>query len=254
MKKLHAEILTWTPLLLKKDGFPRDKKGNPYLPGRIVIQAIQSSVIFYYTGKDSFVEKRIRRYLSGGFRSRKAVPDILNIVIDRYDILTGLWVPDRIYIPEEIIKKLNVVIYDTESAAEVDAFETEAIDGVVEFEIEGGDMQKIATAAHSYSEALAKNEMKMLSGLEQAFTFYEDYINRIKKQEMPLRMGWWTINPFGGNFMFFWKVKDVREMLIRRYNLDILPRKIILSSENSLPVGWVEVKIKEEGDMNEEEA
>ncbi|GEM_PF-792477 len=248
MTAIKAEFLSWTPLLNGKKGFPRDRRGNPYIPGRFLIQAVQSSIIFYYTGKDKFVEKRIRRYLTGGFRAAKVVPDMLNIVIDRYDVLTGFWVPDRIYIPSENVRTVTAVVYDIEKDEEVEAIDVEAFIGTTTFKINMKAPEKIKAAAHSFSESLARIERDFVEEIEPLKKFYDEYINELKKQQIPLRMGWWTDNRYDGSLLFFWKIKEVRDEIIKKFGIDILPRRIIYVVSENAPAGWGEIKITPENE------
>ncbi len=253
MAKIEVELLAWTPILNGRGGYPRDRRGNAYMSGKLLIQAFQSSVIFYYTGKDSFVENRIRRYLNGGFRVVKAVPDILNIVIDRHDVLTGLWVPDRIYIPEDNLKEVTAVVYDLERDEIVESVETEAFVGTLKLDLNLREPSRLMPAFHSFSEALARMERSMAEEVESIRKFYDDYINELKRQEMPLRLGWWTDNRYGAAMLFFWKVKEIREMLLKRHGVDILPRRIVYVADEGQPAGWAELKLAP-GENEEEQS
>jgi len=72
--------------------------------------------------------------------------------------------------------------------------------------------------------------------------FYEPLINDIKKWQIPLRVGMWTEVSFKGDLLFFWRIKEVREKLIKQLKTDIRPRYVLYLPDEKQTTGWVEIK------------
>jgi hypothetical protein len=53
----------------------------------------------------------------------------------------------------------------------------------------------------------------------------------------------WTEVTFKGDLLFFWRIKEIREKLLKELNVDILPRYIIYIPKEKQTIGWVELKI-----------
>ncbi len=255
MKKFYVKLYTHTPIFYKNRGFPRDKKSVPYIPGKALIQPIQNAIIFYFSREDDFVERRIRRYIFGGFRRQKAVPDILNIVIDRHDLILGLWVPDRIYLTDDMIKKTEIVVYDVEADVDVDMFEAEVFEGAVELPFFVRDYPKLAEVMRSYGEFLINAESGMLKKVNTVKNFYDMFADKLKDEDMfPIRVGQWVYNsPYSGSFLNFWNDRDVQMHLFNRFGMEIVPKKYLFTSENRLPLGWAEFNVVESQQDDDDE-
>ncbi len=239
------EIISWTPVIYKREGFPKDEKGKPYIPKETFVEAITTAVIFYYTKKDKEIENKIKRYLlKEKLDINTVLRNIKEIVLSKHPILDGLEIPEKIYLPEKDIKEEYVEIFDLKEWVDVKGFETEIFKGIIEFEITSPNLEKIKAAAHSYAEALAKMEHSLLKDHPLAHQFYEPLINDLKKWEIPLRVGMWTEVKFKGNLLFFWKIKEVREKIMKELKVDIRPRYVLYLPKEKQTTGWIEVKNK----------
>ncbi len=237
------EIVSWTPTIYSRKGFPKDKNGKPFFPKETFVEAITTAVIFYYTKKDKEIENKIKKYLLKDKLNIDTIArDIKKIVLSKYPVLDNLELPDKVYIPEEDIKEEYVEIFDLKEWIDVKGFKTEVFKGVVDLEINSPNIEKIKAAAHSYAEALAKMEHSLLKEHPLAKQFYEPLINDLKKWEIPLRIGLWTEVKFKGKLLFFWKIKEVREKLIKDLKIDIRPRYVIYSPKEKQTTGWIEIK------------
>ncbi|NPA58343.1 MAG: hypothetical protein GXN94_03495, partial [Aquificae bacterium] len=72
--------------------------------------------------------------------------------------------------------------------------------------------------------------------------FYEPLIDRMKKWDIPLRVGMWTEVSFKGDLLFFWRIKEVREYLIKKLKVDIRPRYVLYLPKEKQTTGWIEIK------------
>ena len=237
------EIVSWTPTIYSRKGFPKDKNGKPFFPKETFVEAITTAVIFYYTKKDKEIENKIKKYLlKDNLNIDTIARDIKKIVLSKYPVLDNLELPDKVYIPEEDIKEEYVEIFDLKEWIDVKGFKTEVFKGIVDLKINSPNIEKIKAAAHSYAEALAKMEHSLLKEHPFAKQFYEPLIDDLKKWEIPLRIGLWTEVKFKGKLLFFWKIKEVREKLIKDLKIDIRPRYVIYSPKEKQTTGWIEIK------------
>ena len=239
------ELLCWTSLIFSREGFPRDEEGKPFLPSNTIKEAITSAIIFYYIKKDKEIENKVRKYLNREILNiKEVVKDIKEIVLEKYNILEDLKIPEKIYLPQENIEEKYVEVFDLKDWVSVDSFKTEVFKGIVNLDISSPNIEKIKAAAHSFAEALAKMEHSMLKEHPLAKNFYESLIPEIKQWEIPLRIGMWTEHRFKGNLLFFWKIKEIREKLIKTLKIDIKPRYVIYIPRENATTGWSELKTK----------
>jgi len=55
-------LICWSPIAFAKEGFLEDEKGK-YLPKNVIVEALESAVVFYYVKKDKQIEKLVTKYL-----------------------------------------------------------------------------------------------------------------------------------------------------------------------------------------------
>ncbi len=237
------ELISWTPTIYSRNGFPKDEKGKHFIPKETLVEAITDAVIFYYTKKDKEIENKIKKYLlKDKLKIDKVSKDIKDIVLSKHPLLDGLEIPEKVYLPEKDIKPQYIEIFDLKDWIDIKGFKTETFKGIIELEIKSPYLEKIKSAAHSYVEALAKIEHSMLKKHPLAKEFYEPLINEIKKWELPLRIGLWTEVKFKGNLLFFWRIKEVREKLMKDLKIDIRPRYVLYIPKEKQTTGWIEIK------------
>jgi hypothetical protein len=241
------KLLTWTPIIFSRKGFPRDEENRPFLPKNVFEEAFTSAVIFYYIKKDKQIENKVRKYLTTkGLKLEEIAKDVKNIVLQKYPILDNLEIPERVYLPEDKIRTEYVEVFDLKEKVDVKGFRTEVFKGTVEVEISSPHIEKLKAACHSYAEALARMEKDLLEDHPLAELFYEQLLNELKHWEIPLRLGMWTEVHFKGDLLFFWKIKDVRQFLIKELGIDIRPRYVLYLPKERATTGWCELKTKEE--------
>ncbi len=238
------ELLTWTPVLFTRHGFPRDEAGRPFLPGNALKEAIRSAVIYYYIKKDRDIETRVKKYLLGGKLNPNEVIDrITEIITDRYPVLSGLSVPERIPLTEGEIFETTAEVFDLKRWEDVETFKVEAFRGTVTLPISSPHLEKLKAAGHSFCEALVRMEMGMLRDHPLVEEFYRPLLNDMKKWEIPLRIGMWTETRYRGNLLFFWRIKEVREKLMAELKTDIRPKRVIFLPRERCTTGWCEIKL-----------
>jgi hypothetical protein len=237
------QLICWTPVIYSKKGFKRDENNKPFLPGEVIKEAITSAVIFYYIKKDKEIENKVKKYLlKDELNLDEVSKDVKEIVLNKYPILDNLEIEDKIYLPEDEIKKEYIELFDLKKEQEVKRFQTETFKGIIDINIKSPHIEKIKVAAHSFAEALAKIEHSMLKDHPLGQNFYEALLNDIKTWEIPLRIGMWTKVSFKGNLLFFWRIKEVREKLLKELKIDIRPRYIIYIPKEKQTTGWIELK------------
>ncbi|RUM89719.1 MAG: hypothetical protein DSZ25_00195 [Thermovibrio sp.] len=238
------ELLTWTPVLFGKKGFPRDDEGRPFLPGNVLREAVESAVIYYYIKKDKDIENRVKRYLlKEELRPDEVVKRIREIITDRYPVLKSLEIPERIDLSGGEVYETRAEVFDLKKWEDVEDFKVEVFKGTIELPLSSPYLEKLKAAGHSFCEALARMEMSMLKDHPLSENFYKPLLNDMKRWEIPLRVGTWTEVRFKGNLLFFWRVKEVRERLMEKLKTDIRPRRVIYLPRERCTAGWCELKI-----------
>ncbi len=236
-------LLTWTPLLFNKNGFPRDKAGKPYIPASLIKDAIANALVFYYIKKDREIENKVRKYLMGEKVNLKEISqEIKSIVFSKYPYMDNLELPEIIYLDEEKISIELIEIYDVKKGYSTDDFKAEVFQGSLNIKISSPYLPKIKAATHSFVEALINIEKKLLNEHILIEKFYNPLSNEIKKWEIPLRIGMWTEDKRRAKLLFFWRIKEVREKLLKHLNYDILPSKILFLPSKICTLGWSECK------------
>lgn len=236
-------LLAWTPFMFSKNGFPRDDNAKPYIPGNLIKDAIANALIFYYIKKDKQIENKVKKYLMGEKVNLKEISqEIKNIVFSKYPYMDNLEVPDIIYLDPEKISIEVIDIYDVKKGYSIDDFKAEVFQGSLDINISSPYLSKIKAAAHSFVEALINIEKKLLNEHLLIEKFYNPLSNEIKKWEIPLRIGMWSEDKRRAKLLFFWRIKEVREKLIKHLNYDILPSKILFLPSKMCTLGWSEYK------------
>ena len=238
------KLLVWTPIIYSRKGFPRDEKQNPYIPGKIIKEAIESSLIYYYIKKDKEIENKVKTYLlKKGLDPEEVIEEIKNIIYKKYALIKDIHIPEKILLNQEEIVQEYAEVLDLRTWEDVESFKVEVYKGIVDLDLEEDFVKKFKSAGHSYCEALAKLEKNMLKEHPLAEKFYEKLLNELKKWEMPLRLGMWTEVKYKGNLLFFWRIKEVREHFQKEYRINITPEKVIYLPREKVTTGWCEIKV-----------
>ncbi|NPB05809.1 MAG: hypothetical protein GXO08_05475 [Aquificae bacterium] len=241
------KLLTWTPIIFSRKGFPRDEEGKPFLPKNAFEEAITSAVIFHHLKKDKALAHRVKQYLTtSGLKLDEVAKTVKRMVLEKYPVMDELKLPERVYLPEDRIKEEFVEVFDLKEKVNVKGFRTEVFKGSVEVPIESPHLDKLKAAAHSFAEALARMEKDLLEDHPLALFFYEELLNELKRWEIPLRLGMWTEVHFKGDLLFFWKIKEVRDFIMKELGIDIRPRFVLYLPRERATSGWCELKTAEE--------
>ncbi len=236
-------LIAWNAIAPEKGEFLRDEKGA-YIPKNEIIEAIQSALVFYLIKKDKSLENRIKRLILSTDTKPKLkalAKTIKEEIFSRYPIT--IEIPEKIYLSDEGIQKVSIERFDFGQKDFVERFESEVFKGVIEdFEIQSDNLQRIKTALLSFARGLAEQEHKELEG-----TILEPYIVQVQNAianewENTLRIGAWTKTPYKGDLLFFWRIKEVREALLKRFSLDIRPKDILFAPKFKEFLGWCEWK------------
>jgi len=224
------------PVAFKKDGFLEDENGK-FIPKNAIIEAFESATIFYYIKKDKELENLVKKYLLSSKNIKEVSKEVKKRVFDKYDVLSSLEITDKLYV--KCIYNELVKVFDLEKKDFVDSFRMQVFKGVIEdAKIKSDKLEKLKTITHSYARALAEYEHKELKG-----TFLEEKITTIQNQianewNIPLRVGFWTLTPFKGDLLFFWRVKEVRDYLLKELKVDIRPKNVLYIPRTEEFLGW----------------
>ena len=235
-------LIFWSGTSFEKNGFLEDDNGK-FLPRNAILEALESAVVFYYIKKDREIENLVKKYLTTKPKIKEVSREIKKIVFKKYPILEGIEIPEKIYLPKENISKELVKVFDFEKKEFTDSFKMEIFKGVLEdVHVKSENIEKIKTACKSYARALAEYEHKELKGSE-----FEDLIVEIQNSianewEIPIRVGHWTNTPYKGDLLFFWRIKEVREYLIKELDIDIRPKDVLYLPRTNEFLGWGEIK------------
>ena len=234
------EIWTHTPLLYSRKGFPR-KDGKPFLPGNEITQALSSAIVYYYIRKDKDIERQIKRLLLQGTQNiDNIIEKIKSVVFEKY--FNPPYIPD-IPLTDGKLFYAYVDIFDTKKWDVIDYFKIEAFSGILHVPFDTTEIKRIKPAALSFATALLKMEIKLLEDYPVVENFHVPLLNEIKNWSIPLRIGYWTENKYEKNLLYFWRIKDVRESLLREYKIDIIPHRFLILPREQATPGWSEIKI-----------
>ncbi len=234
------ELLTWTPLIFSKTGFPRDPDGTPYIPGKTVERAINSALIYYYIKKDREIETTVRKLLlNKNLNPETVIEKVTAIIFEKYT--HSIKFPEKIPLKGGKVFETIVDVFDLKRWEEVDSFRVEVFEGIIELKL-SENLERIKPAAHSFADALLRMEMELLQDHPVVETYYQPMLNEVRKWEIPLRLGFWTQTRYQGNLLYFWRIKEIRERFLRDFKIDIRPTKILFLPREGVTAGWAEIK------------
>ncbi len=237
------QLITWTPILLAKGGFPRDGRGNPYLCGSVLKESILNAAAYYYVKKDREIEAKVKECLLGdGLKPTDVLEGVREILRNKYPFLKELKIPEKIGFSDGEVYETTVEVFDFKKQVEVEDFRSEVFRGKIKLEISFSSLNKLKAIGHSYCEALCRMEMSMLKNHPLVEDFYVPMLNDMKKWDIPLRVGMWAEDFFRGSLLFFWKVKEVRKRLMDKLKMDIRPRRIFYLPAEKCTAGWCELR------------
>ncbi len=229
---MRYRLTTWTPVISKDGRFhPEDLK-----------EAIESAWVFYHIKKDKSIENAVRRYLmSGEVNLEEVVERVRHIVKERHPLAFEVQVLDDNTYREEVYVEPYVISDDVDD----EGFRAKAFSGNVLLEIRSNvDYPKLKAVGQSYTEGILKAEMKIFGEESELLkSIYQDLLNEMKNEwDIPLRMGIFNRNRFGGNLLFFWRIKDVRDYLLRKLKFDIRPSEALYIVKYNTVPGFVELR------------
>jgi hypothetical protein len=237
-------LINWTPLVFNRKEFPRDEEGKPFIPSNLIEGALKSATIYYYIKKDKEIENKVKNFLlKEGLNTDNVIKEVKSIVLNKYPVLNQIEIPEKIYLNPKKLKKSYIEIFDLKEQIDIKGFFTEIYQDEIEVNIKINNIEKIKAIAHSYAEGLAHMEKSMLKDHPLAEQFYAPLISEIKNWDIPLRVGMWTEHRYKGNLLYFWRIKEVRDVFFKNYKIDIRPRYILYLPKEKQTTGWTELKI-----------
>jgi len=235
-------LIFWSPTSAEREEFLEDENGK-FLQRNEILEALESAIVFYYIKKDKELERIVKKYLMEKPKLKEISKEVKKRVFKKYPILEGIEIPEKMYLPKENIRKELVKVFDLERKEFVKSFYVETFKGVLEdIEIKSDNMEKIKNACKAYARSLLEYEHKALKGSD-----FEDLISEYQNQvanewEIPIRVGRWTNTPYKGDLLFFWRVKEVRDYLLKNLKIDIRPKDVLYLPRTNEFLGWAEIK------------
>jgi len=235
-------LIFWSSVAAEKKEFLEDENGK-FIPRNEILEAIESAVVFYYIKKDKALENLVKKYLMQKPKLKEISKEVKKIVFEKYPILEGIEIPEKIYLDKDKISVELIKTFDLEKKEFVKSEKVETFKGVLEdVKIKSENMDKIKLACLAYSRALLEYEHKALKEIEFEDLIAE-YQNLVANEwEIPLRIGRWTNTPYKGDLLFFWRVKEVREYLFKNLHIDIRPKDVLYLPRLHEFLGWSELK------------
>ncbi len=235
-------LVLYAPVAVSPEGFPRNEQGRPYLPGEAVRQAVFTAVFVYATRRDRAFRERVRREVTARVPNR-ALPDLLrrleDLLLHRWPWLVGLHVPD---IPLRQVERLRVLWIRLEDGQVEGEAMLETTRDVLPLPVPcTGEQQALLDAAgRSFTEALADAEWRWIRDvLPQLEPFYQDLKGHVLKHApLPLRVGYWTDDPYQGRLLAFWRVPEVRRVVRNLYRRDPRPSTVLYAPRLQQTLGW----------------
>ena len=233
-------LIFWTPTSFEKEGFLEDENGK-FLPRNAILEALESAVVFYYIKKDKELENLVKKYLLNRPKLKEISKEVKKRVFEKYPILEGIEIPEKIYLQNENISNELVKVFDLEKKDFVKSFRMDVYKGVLE-DVKIKSIEKIKNACLAYSRALAEYEHKALKDTELEDLIVEIQNNIANEWEIPIRVGHWTNTPYKGDLLFLWRVKEVRDYLLKHLHIDIRPKDVLYLPRTNEFLGWGEIK------------
>jgi len=213
------------------------------LPRNAILEALESAVVFYYIKKDKELENLVKKYLLNRPKLKEISKEVKKRVFEKYPILEGIEIPEKIYLQNENISNELVKVFDLEKKDFVKSFRMDVYKGVLEdVKIKSNNMEKIKNACLAYSRALAEYEHKALKDTKLEDLIVEIQNNIANEWRIPIRVGHWTNTPYKGDLLFFWRVKEVRDYLLKHLHIDIRPKDVLYLPRTNEFLGWGEIK------------
>jgi hypothetical protein len=235
-------FIAWNAIAFENKEFLRDENGI-FIPRNEFLESIHSALIFYLIKKDKALENSVKKHILSLDTKAKLLElakDIKEQVFQKHPIEINL--DEKIYLPSQGVKKRVIKRFDFQSKDFVEEFEVEVFKGVVEdFTIETSHEQLLKNALLSYAKALAEMEHKALKDtpLEKAIIEVQNLI--ANEWQNSLRLGRWTSAIHKGDLLFFWRVKELREKLLKEFHIDIRPQDTFYIPSDKTLVGWSEI-------------
>ncbi len=234
------KLVTYSPLIIEK----RERK----IPGKIIEEGFLLSSFSYVTRKEGILRRKITDYITK--EKYESIDEFLAVL--REELLSVWpWLKKLSFSDIEITDVINMraILYDTEKEEPIEDKIVEVFRGeadIGEFSLGEEEKTKLSNACRSFTEGLASLEWKMIKeSISSLSEFYADLkSNWVKKEKFPLRIGYWTDDPYLGWLFSFWRVKEVRAHIVNRLGKDPYPKKILYAPRERATFGWAYVEIR----------
>ena len=237
-------LLSHNVILPYGNRFKRDEK-DAFIPSDYIIDAIKEALIFYLVKKNKSVEKYILKEVSqiDSIKDLEIFSEkIKNSILNRENLLNNINMPSKIYLPKDGIYNLKIQSFDLEKKEFIEQFESEGFKGTIQaFELNSPNIQIIKDALLSFSKSLTDYEHKMIKDttLEPIIIDLQNFI--ANEWNMTIRIGKWNIDDSKNKLLFLWRIKEVRELIQKRFKMDVRPKSILYVPKFKEFVGWCEI-------------
>ncbi len=229
---MRLRFITHTPVILSTFG------------PEAVREAFYAAHVFYYLKKDKSVERAVRGYLRG--------QDVrLDNLVERMRALVDRTHPFRmnITLEKDDLEAKSTEVVPLSLDGFDDPFQSTVFVGEALLNVETDiSLARMKALGLSYTESMLDAERRIFRELfyPELEELYVTLLGEIKTRwDIPMRMGMFNRNRLGGNLLFFWRIKEVREHIRRRLRFDIQPREILYLPEYRTIPGLVELRAEE---------
>ncbi len=236
------KLVLYSPVVATPQGFPRLEDGTPYLPGDQVRQALWTAAFVYATHRDKAFRQAVRREVMAEAPQR-SLPELMaaleTLLFERWPWLRDLSIPDLPLPNVQMRRAWWVRLRDGEVLRDE---HLETAKAVLEVDVPLTEEQYrfLDAAGRSFTEALADAEWRLfrqhLPGLEAFYQELKGYV--LKRAPLPLRLGYWTEDPYQGRLLVFWRVPEVRQVVRRLYRHDPRPGTVLYAPAEKQTFGW----------------
>jgi hypothetical protein len=233
-------LIAWSAIAPTNGAFKRDEN-RAYIDGNEIKNSIEAAILFYMVKKDKNLQHLIKSHLLKFKNLDSVAKEIKEIAFSKNNFKIEL--DDKIYLPREGIKKVWIDIFNLEAKKFEDSFKSEVFRGVIDLKIDFSDENLIKNALLSFSRSFSEHLHKSLKDtpLEEAIINIQNQI--ANEWENSLILGKISKSEIKKEFLFFYKIKEVRDRILKDLKYDILPKDIFYISGSKELLGWCELKI-----------
>ena len=183
------------------------------------------------------MEKRVKKAILSA-KSKDEVFEVALSLKNEFSQKLDIEIEDKIYLNGGNISKKEILVIDLDSKEVKESFQAQTFIGQIDIEIK--NIFSFKAALTSYARAVGEfihHHLKE-SPFEESITQIQNQI--ANEWNIALLIGNWHKNSKKDELFFFWRIKEVRDKLIKDFNLDIKPNFVYYSKKDKSFTNWCE--------------